>query len=273
MKNKENKLNRKEVKESMGDKVNGKEASKASEIKYPTDIKKVLDSSKGEDLLIYTPAGLGTYHKILQWIKQNGKTVKVYKSDDEVIDGDILDILLLDSVELIGYVLTVYNHYKKAGKQVIYLPYNTPVDLNLRNKFRTIFLYGASPENGFEKIEEQFNERLKEDMEDKTLKQSIKEALEFLKSIKSLKDFKSAMPSDLKDFDNGVYFTITEGNYDNQFILQVVIPPSNRKSRFTKPYLFAVNADSYEETNSSFLTDIKNVIFDLSKLFYSVKEN
>ena len=110
-------------------------------------------------------------------------------------------------------------------------------------------------------------------MEDKTLKQSIKEALAFLKSIKSLKDFRSAMLSDLKDFGNEVYFTITEGKYDNQFILQVVIPPSSRKSRFTKPYAFPVNADSYEETNSSFLRAIKNVISDLSKLIYSVKEN
>lgn len=143
--------NDQELEEDMSD--------KASEIKYPTDIKKVLDNSNGEDLLIYTPAGLGTYHKILQWIKQNGKTVKVYTPKDEILDGDILDILLLDSVELIGYNLTVYYHYKKAGKQVIYLPYNTPVDLNVRNKFRTIFLYGASPENGFEKIEEQFNDK------------------------------------------------------------------------------------------------------------------
>ena len=129
-------------------------------VNYPTDIKKVLDISKGKDLLIYTPAGLGTYHKILKWIKENGKTVRVYESGDKSSDKDILDILLLDSVELKGDTLKIYQDYKNAGKQIIYLPYTKPVDLNLRNKFRTIFLYGASPENGFEKIEEQFNESL-----------------------------------------------------------------------------------------------------------------
>ena len=108
------------------------------------EVENALDGARGKNvLLLYKQPGHGVYNKTMKWLKDHGKTVRVYTagkvSTSETANNDVL---VLDDPVMTSDLMTMYTIYLDAGKQIIYIHHidGNKLDPAISNKFIEVYV-------------------------------------------------------------------------------------------------------------------------------------